>query len=191
MKDRALTIILVVIIGVILGVGIVSKKAADPVMQHMVKQQEEILQVQKKIDQKLASDDDDKDNGNDYDFSDRLGEIENRLQSLEGQVKFMMAVGAMPGKGAAARPMAPPQEDLSKVYEIPVDDSYIQGKKDAPISIVEFVDFQCPFCARFYPPVAETLKAYPNDVNYIIKNFPLSFHPQAKPAAKAALAAGE
>jgi len=56
---------------------------------------------------------------------------------------------------------------------------------------VEFVDFQCPFCARFHPPLNEVLKAYPKQVNYVVKNFPLAFHPQARPAAKVAFAAGE
>ncbi len=58
-------------------------------------------------------------------------------------------------------------------------------------SIVAFDDYQCPFCARFHAPILEVLKAYPDKVNFMIKNFPLDFHPQAIPAAKAVLAAGE
>ncbi len=85
----------------------------------------------------------------------------------------------------------PPSEDLGKAYTIPVGNSVVVGKKDAPVTIVQFTDLQCPFCARFYPPVKEALKAYPDKVNFIIKNFPLSFHPNARPAAKVALAANE
>jgi len=86
---------------------------------------------------------------------------------------------------------APPSEDLNKVHSIPVDHSYVRGAKDAPVTIVEFVDFQCPFCSKFHPPVTQAINAYPGKVNYIIKNFPLAFHQQAKSAAKAAMAAGE
>jgi protein-disulfide isomerase len=50
---------------------------------------------------------------------------------------------------------------------------------------------QCPFCARFYPPLKEVLAAYPDKVRVVLKNFPLSFHPNARPAAKVALAANE
>jgi protein-disulfide isomerase len=85
----------------------------------------------------------------------------------------------------------PPQEDFNKVYDIDISNSPIAGKKDAPITIIDFVDFQCPFCARFYPAIKEVLKAYPDQVKVVIKNFPLSFHPNAKPAAKMALAANE
>ena len=66
-----------------------------------------------------------------------------------------------------------------------------EGKKNAPVTIVQFTDLQCPFCARFYPPVKEVLKAYPDKVRFIVKNFPLNFHPNALPAAKLALAAHE
>ena len=96
-----------------------------------------------------------------------------------------------PSPKAAQQPSAVPSEDYSKVYTIDIAHSPIRGNPKAAVTIVEFVDFQCPFCQRFYPPVQEVLKAYPKEVNYILKNFPLSFHPQARPAAKAAFAAGE
>jgi len=94
-------------------------------------------------------------------------------------------------KRPSAGQQPPPSEDLNKVYTIPVGNSVVVGKKDAPVTIVQFTDLQCPFCARFYPPVKEALKAYPDKVNFIIKNFPLNFHPNARPAAKVALAANE
>ena len=57
--------------------------------------------------------------------------------------------------------------------------------------MVEFSDFQCPFCARFYSVVKDVLAAYPDKVRVIVKNFPLPFHPNARPAAKLAMAANE
>ena len=66
-----------------------------------------------------------------------------------------------------------------------------QGTRaDAPITIVEFSDYQCPFCARSEPLVHEALAAYPTQARLVFKHYPLtSIHPQAMPAALAAAAA--
>ena len=64
-----------------------------------------------------------------------------------------------------------------------------KGPADAPVTIIEYTDFQCPYCARG----ARTLKAvrqkYPDKVRVVFKNLPLKMHAQAEPAARAALAA--
>lgn len=67
----------------------------------------------------------------------------------------------------------------------------IIGAKDAPITIVEFSDFQCPYCARAYKTVKELLKEYEGKIKIVFKHFPLQFHKQARPASLAALCAGE
>ena len=61
-----------------------------------------------------------------------------------------------------------------------------RGKADAPITIVEFSDFQCPFCTRGAQTMEQVLAKYPNDVKFVFKHFPLNFHPWAMPAAVAA-----
>jgi protein-disulfide isomerase len=58
------------------------------------------------------------------------------------------------------------------------------GPKDAKITIVEYSDFQCPYCSKGYQTVEEVLKAYPKDVKVIYKHLPLDFHPMAMPAAR-------
>lgn len=69
---------------------------------------------------------------------------------------------------------------------------HIRGKIDAPITIVEFSDFQCPFCQRFHPTMQQVLDEYPNDVRWVYKHFPLdSIHPQARPTAEASECASE
>lgn len=82
-------------------------------------------------------------------------------------------------------------QDLFAYHDIDIGHSPILGNPNAPITIVEFADFQCPFSQKFHPIIMEVLKAYPNDVKYVFKNFPLPFHPFAQPAVKALLAAGE
>ena len=85
----------------------------------------------------------------------------------------------------------PPAEDYSKVYPIPIADSPVRGDADGPVTIVEFSDFQCPFCARAAPLIADVLKKYPKGVRFVYKQFPLPMHPMARPAAQASLAAQE
>lgn len=58
------------------------------------------------------------------------------------------------------------------------------GKKDAKITIVEYSDFECPYCARGHQTVKQVLNDYPNDVRVLFKHLPLDFHPKALPAAK-------
>jgi len=58
-----------------------------------------------------------------------------------------------------------------------------RGNADAPVTIIEFSDFQCPYCSRGANTMEEILKKYPNDVKFVFKHFPLNFHPWAKPAA--------
>ncbi len=65
------------------------------------------------------------------------------------------------------------------------------GDKNAPVTITAFMDIECPFCNRFYPPMKEVVKAYNGKVNFIMKNYPLGFHQNAVAAAKLAFAANE
>jgi len=60
----------------------------------------------------------------------------------------------------------------------------IFGTKGAPITIVEYSDFQCPFCSRGYHTLKEVEKKYGDKVHVIYKNLPLDIHPQALPAAQ-------
>lgn len=66
----------------------------------------------------------------------------------------------------------------------------VRGNPDASVTIVEFSDFQCPYCARGTQTMDQLLEKYPEDVKLVFKHFPLSFHPWAKPAAIAAHCAG-
>ncbi len=77
------------------------------------------------------------------------------------------------------------------VRQIPLADTSIRGPQSAAVTIVEFSDFQCPYCAQAKGLVDQVLAAYPKDVRFAYKNFPLPMHPNADPAARAALAAGK
>src|SRR5215470_17437359 len=71
---------------------------------------------------------------------------------------------------------------------IPVtSDDPVWGNRDAPVTVVIFSDFQCPFCSRVEPTVDQVKTTYgPDKVRIVWKNQPLPFHEKAKPAAEAA-----
>jgi len=111
-------------------------------------------------------------------------DILTKLDALAaGQKKLLAKAPA-----AAARPQA---ADPNKVYKLVIGKSATKGPGDAPVTIVEFSDFQCPFCSRAAKLVEQITEAYPKDVRFVYKNFPLPFHREAMPAAKAAVAAGK
>jgi len=84
------------------------------------------------------------------------------------------------------------KEESPKVGPSVVDGDYIRGNPNAPITIIEFSDFQCPFCAKFHPTLQQVLKNYPNDVKWVYRHFPLdSIHSEARPSAEASECAGE
>ena len=70
--------------------------------------------------------------------------------------------------------------------KVPVGDSPVRGPADAWVTMVEFADYQCPFCAKAAPTVAQLEQLYPDDLRLVFKHFPLSFHERALPAAHAA-----
>ena len=81
------------------------------------------------------------------------------------------------------------EPDPKANYAVPVDGRPSFGPADALVTIIEFSDFQCPFCSRVVGTLEEIKKNYPQDVRVVFRQLPLGFHDRARPAAKAALAA--
>lgn len=74
----------------------------------------------------------------------------------------------------------------------PVSSSdYIRGSDNAKITLIEYSDFECPFCLRHEPTIKKILSEYAGKVKLVYRHFPLSFHPQAQKAAEAYECAGE
>jgi protein-disulfide isomerase len=67
----------------------------------------------------------------------------------------------------------------------------MRGSPMAPVTIVEFSDFECPYCGRAHPVLTELLREFEGQVKVVFRNYPLSGHPRALPAARAAVAAGQ
>ncbi len=81
--------------------------------------------------------------------------------------------------------------NISFAQNISTVGSPFLGKATAPISLVVFSDFECPFCSKVQPLLEEILKKNPNSLKVVFKHFPLKMHKKAEPAALASIAAHE
>ncbi len=121
------------------------------------------------------------------------GEIEETRASLtEIKTEIASAKGAL--KNVARAPAAAPKPqrrgpDPSKRYDIDVAGSPTLGPDTARVTIVEFSDFQGPFCNRVNPALKQVKKEYGDQVRIVWKNMPLGFHAKAPAAHQAAMAA--
>ena len=77
------------------------------------------------------------------------------------------------------------------VDSVPDERGHTIGKADATITIVEFADYQCPFCFQAVEPMKTLINKYPNQIRFVYRHFPLDNHPDAYKAAEAAECAGE
>ena len=78
---------------------------------------------------------------------------------------------------------------IEVLHDINTAGAPAKGPANAPVTIVLYDDFQCPYCAKLEPVLKQVEALYPNQVRFVFKNFPLRMHNNAKPAALAALAA--
>lgn len=96
-------------------------------------------------------------------------------------------VDDLKAKGSGVKVMLDPPRVAVEVA--PTDP--VKGPANAPITIVEYSDFQCPYCARVNPTLDQVIKTYGDKVRIVFKDFPLPNHPEAPKAAEAAHCAGE
>ena len=87
-------------------------------------------------------------------------------------------------------PLPPEEESVGPVAAV-TDADHVRGDKNAPVTIVEYSDFECPFCSRFHPTMVQLTEEYKGKVRWVYRHFPLSFHPQAEPSAEASECASE
>jgi protein-disulfide isomerase len=80
-------------------------------------------------------------------------------------------------------------EPAPPVQNISTDDDPARGDLNAPVTIVEFTDFQCRACGAMYPVIEEALQGYEKSVHFVVRDFPLAVHANSRKAAEAADAA--
>jgi protein-disulfide isomerase len=82
---------------------------------------------------------------------------------------------------------------LLEPYRVAIEAGHapIRGNPNAPVTVIEFSDFQCPYCIRARPTVNRVREAYGDKVRWVFRHFPLAFHNEAEKAAEAAACAGD
>lgn len=110
-----------------------------------------------------------------------VGELQKRIQTGTRQAYFE----SLKKKYGVTTHLEPPRVNIS------LKDTPIRGAKNASVTVVEFSDFECPFCSRIQPVMKQLRSNYKDRVNFAFKHFPLPFHRRAKKVHLAALCAGE
>lgn len=105
---------------------------------------------------------------------------------LVGGVFFASKMGSSPS--SATNNSTPVSDEQKKLLEV-VSDDYIKGNKEASITIVEYLDFECEACGAYYPLVKQLAEEFKTDVRFINRYFPLPGHKNGLPAALAVEAA--
>jgi len=117
----------------------------------------------------------------------------DRILNELTQIRLLLQRIEQQGRNPVAPP--PPERERPPLKaEVSVTDRPVLGEPDAPVTLVEFVDYECAFCRRFFATTYPQLKEEyidPGRVKLVIKDFPLGFHPRARKAAQAAHCAGE
>jgi protein-disulfide isomerase len=109
-----------------------------------------------------------------------VNQAAQEVASLRGEMGKLRLAG-----GAAERPSRPGRPDPNRRYSVDTKGAPVKGNESAKIAVVEFSDFQCPFCSRVNPTMAQIEREYPDDVRIVFKHLPLRIHSKA-PAAHAA-----
>lgn len=114
----------------------------------------------------------------------------NYLKSVDGQETLANALLAYEKRRREEAEKKRLEAQFKNPVNVEIGKSPVKGPNNAKITIVEFSDFECPFCSRGTATMREVLKMYPNDVKLVFKHRPLPMHQNAASAAKASLAAG-
>ena len=126
--------------------------------------------------------------GGSFNQQARLDSLEKNFNQLKED--FDVIVYALDKRGISLDQARAEMEADNKVWDIPDEDSPVFGNtKDPKLTIVEFTEFQCPYCSRIAPTMKELNEKYPDKIKFVYKHFPLSFHANAQAAAAASIAA--
>lgn len=115
-----------------------------------------------------------------------------QLLSIKSQIGGSGTVATNPVRAALPAQDTGDTLDPNVRQEIVVtSDEHIRGGADAKVTIIEYSDFECPFCGRAQPTINQVLQTYGDDVRLVYRHYPLSFHPQAQKAAEASECAAD
>jgi len=97
---------------------------------------------------------------------------------------------ANPSPSAPAPSYVPPAPNADGMKAVS-DEDWMRGSVNAPVTVVEYSDYECPFCKRHHDTMKQLIAEYEGKVNWVYRHFPLDMHPKAYKEAEAAECAGE
>ncbi len=100
-------------------------------------------------------------------------------------------VAVQPTPNPADNGQQPTPSPAGPVKPVNEKADHIKGPKNAKVTLIEYSDFQCPFCNRHFATLQDLMKQYPNDVRLVYRHYPLSFHPFAQKLAEGSECANE
>lgn len=106
-----------------------------------------------------------------------LGSLTNKVATLEK--------GSSPSvAGESTQTVSPTSAPSQKPKDV-TDNDHIRGNKNAKITLVEYSDLECPFCKTFHPTMQQAMDTYGDQVRWVYRHYPLSFHANAQKEAEA------
>ncbi len=107
-----------------------------------------------------------------------LGMLYTKVQYLEkGNTNVLGAAAAPVGQGGSGNTLPMPTPE--KVKPVTTTD-HIRGNTNAKVAVIEYSDFECPFCKRFHPVMQEVMQTYGDKIRWVFRHYPLSFHANAQ-----------
>jgi len=96
-----------------------------------------------------------------------------------------------PASPAGQKPMPPPRSFDTSKMKTSLEGDFVYGSRDAGISLITYMDYECPYCSKFYPVAKQLVDRSDGRVNLVLRQYPLAFHPSADDLSRAALCAAE
>lgn len=119
-----------------------------------------------------------------------IGSLWTKVQYLEKRALTGTTTTAGNQPAGAQVAAAPQPQAATKKPEVTNTDWY-RGNKNAKVTLVEYSDFECPFCQRFHPTMTQVMKEFGDKVKWVYRHYPLSFHANAQKAAEASECVGK
>lgn len=114
-----------------------------------------------------------------------LGFLSGSLWTENRILKNESGAGVADTAGADSAAAAAAQKKLESVALFDPKTDHFRGNKDAKVTLIEYSDFECPYCNKFHPTMLALMEKYSDQLVWVYRHYPLSFHPNAEPLAQA------
>ncbi|MBV9609399.1 MAG: thioredoxin domain-containing protein, partial [Acidobacteria bacterium] len=118
-------------------------------------------------------------------FENYKQKIRDHIKATQTNKARLEYIRSLREKASIRVDLMPPSADVN------LDDAYVNGSKTAPVVLIEFADYECPYCAKVYPQIQKLKEEFGDKVAIAFRDFPLSIHKNAEKAAEASRCAGQ